>query len=883
MLKNKTSFLFALWVGIHFFIVQSLQGQILNWSFENIHTDVQQSGARSDVAVDESGNFHVVYWQVEANQLIYALRSATTGQWTTEKIPDLGTYGYASAITVKNNIVHVGYIANQQERAYLKYAKKEAGSWTIEALMDSVDIGVYGQDLTFPNHIQHSLDIILQADGNPALLFFNGKVDQLAGCGPPALNDKGYISYELNMNVIYKDANGDWPLFTFPDVPYEGSYNCIFSGDRFGEFCKIVAGSGGRYFAVANSMHNHEILLYESAPNDLTSWTRTVVDSMERLFPNDQTGFRETFEYIDIANPNGSNIHLTYSISNHYGFASETGSHKYFLYTQLNPDSLGDSSYTPLNQAFSPNATRNRMGIASPSDDSIFISFYNNELGIVFLNYSFNGGLAWQQDTLYSISTNSTLKTIVVGDSVFVLGHDATDDFLICSSRATSGGAWKHQMATISETSGEYLHSAINRNGADDEIHLAYNESVSDQLLYRSRINGNWTTEEITPKGEEIGDIAIQINGAGFPCIAYVNRETESLYYTCKTSSGWTSYLIEGGKMPRDVSLSFEADSIHVMYFDLSDGVLRHLSVSNPANIWKKRTIDDSSPIVGQNPNLKIDPAGGLHLSYLDAFNSRVKYGYRAPGGTWSLEYITDPTLIDPGITIPSSVVMVLDSANLPFIALRNGGDNSLFFVEKDATSAWVYSKILGDQSSIIGAPLKLIVDDKDRPWVLYNFSAELEELRLMRRDANKNWNQVSVTNNNAQIANVFDFHLIEEDFYIIGKKNQLNNKGIGLIYAAQGVKTDLETELEEIQFTLAPNPTKNTVRVSFQNPRTQLVQIELYNLGGQKVHTLFDNALLSQGKHEIDGNLDGFSPGIYLCKWSSPSATLTSKLVIIP
>ena len=63
---------------------QSLNAQFLQWEYEDVLTDVQQSGANPDMVADEQGNLHVTFWRKEADQLTYAFRDVSTGNWTYE-------------------------------------------------------------------------------------------------------------------------------------------------------------------------------------------------------------------------------------------------------------------------------------------------------------------------------------------------------------------------------------------------------------------------------------------------------------------------------------------------------------------------------------------------------------------------------------------------------------------------------------------------------------------------------------------------------------------------------------------------------------------------------------------------------------------------------
>jgi hypothetical protein len=79
------------------------------------------------------------------------------------------------------------------------------------------------------------------------------------------------------------------------------------------------------------------------------------------------------------------------------------------------------------------------------------------------------------------------------------------------------------------------------------------------------------------------------------------------------------------------------------------------------------------------------------------------------------------------------------------------------------------------------------------------------------------------------------------------------------------------------------PSPFRDNTNISFSLSKSNPVRIEIYNIKGQKVRTLFD-AALSAGDHQIawDGSDDYHIPmgnGIYLCRLVCEKETLSLRL----
>ncbi|MEZ4830166.1 MAG: T9SS type A sorting domain-containing protein [Bacteroidia bacterium] len=854
-----------------------LVAQVLSWDYENIIDDNYQSGANPDMVKDAAGNFHISYWNKEEDRLMYAFRNKSTGKWSAESITSSGTQGYASAITsdVSGNI-HIAYIEDQSGRAYLRYAFRAGGVWTTEPV-SGTNIGTYGADLNFPTYIHHSLDITLNASGNPVILFFDGKVQSQVSC--PAPINLIYNDYDLDMNVAEKQPSGTWQVSPFADIPDRKGTGCLADGDRYGEFCRILPSSGGKYQAVTQSFHNHDLLLFSSQPNDLSSWTLSRVDSTNRQYIVEGRHFRESFDYVDAKTTSDSILHITYGLSTFYGLLSSEPTRRTFYYARVNLNKMGTPGYTPFIFRFLPNTIyRSYYSIAAHNNDSVYLTYYSVPDREMVVAYSYNAGVSWQHDTVMQVITNAQFKSLTHGDSLFVLSYEADKDYLILSSRKRTGTVWRHEVATISEVRGNYLRSYVERNGADDEVHVFFNENQAEQLYYGERVNQNWSFTPVDAAGKGAANVALAPNNQGQPCAAYVHTRTGQLRFASRQNGNWSTNLVDASSEPRDVVMVTRGDSIHICYFDLGSGHLKYARSGSPSGPWSLSVLDSTSAIVGQRPDLYKDASGTLHLSYSDAFQSRLKYARKPVGGTWTIETVTPASNYNPSF---SSVRINIQGD--PLIAFRDANDNTIFLAQKTSPVAWTIDEVvIGDVTNLIGAPLKLIIDSKNHPWIMYNYSSNHDDLRLVRRDGAGVWNPVSVTSNSAEVSNVFDFHLVGDDFYVLGKKNQPGNYGLGLLYASEGVRTALEAERNDRSLKLYPNPVATEGHISFELTNPEKISIGIYNLSGQKVYSVTEDETLSAGNHIRMWNAENIPQGVYLCKLSGESFAVWRKWIII-
>jgi ligand-binding sensor domain-containing protein len=72
--------------------------------------------------------------------------------------------------------------------------------------------------------------------------------------------------------------------------------------------------------------------------------------------------------------------------------------------------------------------------------------------------------------------------------------------------------------------------------------------------------------------------------------------------------------------------------------------------------------------------------------------------------------------------------------------------------------------------------------------------------------------------------------------------------------------------ENKTIQLQLYPNPTLTTAILDFDLEKSELVQVEIYNVAGQLLLTPFDGKKLV-GNHQLEFEVANFSQGIYFCK----------------
>lgn len=868
--------------------------QILSWEYENVVTDMEASGARPDLYVEANGDMHFSFWNPEVDQLYYARRDINTGSWTVQEVDSEKPGGYSSSIIVDNNgNVHIGYLENRVSVAYLRYATNASGSWVPQDVLPNNSLGKYGFENSFPIYRQPSVDIALNPSGIPVIAFFDGDLNSRQLCTD--LGFSAYSDYDLNLNVIVGEASGGWMNPITLTVPF-GPQDCLTLGDRVGEFCTFVPGLvSDSMRLISASYHNHQVVMFSAHPNDLATWNMQVIDSTQRFQSAVNTGgghqFYEGFEYFAPAATGDSVIQLLYGLSDLFGNGVVSDSRRRtFMYARIKPDSIGvpgyNSSYVDLNPPSIPNNPfsrdgnlRNMLSLAVTDTGNVFAFHYNLSANLIVLTESKDGGENWTSDTLLNEGTNSQLKSTVFGDSVYLFSYDTDKDYLRLSTRHIDGTVWYHRPGTRNENRGAALSSQVIRNSGNDLIRIGYNETLLEQLYFsEGTFGGTWSAEAIDGAGRNPEYVSLGEDVSGNPCLAYSVENPSRLRFAKKSGGNWSLQNVDLNAIPKDVGMKLDGDSVHICYYDLAIGGLKYARGTVSGNSWAVQILDTTSTITGQRPDMAMGTAGDLHIAYIDVINNKLKHAHRTSTGVWSIEEVTS------GLNFsPAQHSIQLTTAGLPRIAFRDAGNNAIVLAEQGTDGLWEVGEVISDATSLMAVPLKLILDEKNRPWILYNYSSVLDELRLLRRDSLMNWNSVSVTNNSAEIANTFDFHLVEKDFYVIGKQNGFENGGIGILYASEGVSTRLEAAITEevLNLTVFPNPAHSQVTVAFNLPKIRDASLEVYDMMGKRMTSLIASQSLQAQAHQYEFSTQNLPVGIYLIRLSLGNQVFTEKLIV--
>jgi len=99
------------------------------------------------------------------------------------------------------------------------------------------------------------------------------------------------------------------------------------------------------------------------------------------------------------------------------------------------------------------------------------------------------------------------------------------------------------------------------------------------------------------------------------------------------------------------------------------------------------------------------------------------------------------------------------------------------------------------------------------------------------------------------------------------------------------GVEVSNEMEDRPVRMELSqnyPNPFNPSTTISYSLTEAQTVNLEVFNIQGQKVATLLSDERISAGSHQVTFDASSLSSGVYIYQLKTGTQTLTKQMVLI-
>jgi hypothetical protein len=145
------------------------------------------------------------------------------------------------------------------------------------------------------------------------------------------------------------------------------------------------------------------------------------------------------------------------------------------------------------------------------------------------------------------------------------------------------------------------------------------------------------------------------------------------------------------------------------------------------------------------------------------------------------------------------------------------------------------------------------------------------------------NWSSAAEQYNDENTLIIDDINIANQymqDFK--HRYNDLGGVGTFIVPVITGIKS--EGISENFSFKLYqnyPNPFNPVTTIRFEVPRSQYIELKIYDILGREVKTLFKGTAPA-GIMAVDFNADGFSSGIYIYRVKADGFTASKKLMLL-
>ncbi len=865
-----------------------LHAQFLHWNYIDMVTDTVQSGAYSDMKIGNDGTIHISYWQRVEDKIVYAWRGPNDTLWHREYVDPTHQNGFRSSICLDAaGTPHIAYYENVSSQVAVRYAKRLGPSnWLVENLPDihGRGYGDYGPvgTVSSKERIQHSLELIFDENNKPQIAFFDGWMDINAFPGCTSASDYGF---KLHQGIR---VNNEWLVRSLGHVhdlhqscnPYP-LRDTLPMGDRYGEYLDMLMEPDGTIDIFSMSRFNNEIIQHRTLfPFVDTVWTKTPLDSLKRITIQVFGSFTRffTFEGISATRSNDGYTHLAYTTSVFYGDNFFYIDSSALAYTRISPS--GAISY----KEFPPGTYRNYTDIVTNGGaDSVFVLYADISNLYFVLASSADSGSTWQSDTFLNGIAIGRCQLDIHGDTLYALIFDAQRERLLLYKRNLMGGAWVVDQVTFSEAKGQSLDAVFTVSGNDTLVQTAFNDGYTGELFYSegTRSSGwNWAIQKLDSAASDVIAVSMARTTGGDLVVAYNGGAGRDLKMATRTAGNWSYEVVVPSGNPQftDIAIS-SMDSVHLVYYDGNQGCLHRASKHLNGNVWALEDIICDTNAVGLYPSLVLDANELPHVSYYKDTDRSLYYA-KLNGTTriWEIDSVNGGT----SSAIGKHNDLLLDANGLPKIAYLNEQDDAVLLSEMDQSGTWNHTVVDSQAISNIGRPIDMQLDQFGKLWIAYNYFSNFERTKLMHRDGAL-WREVGVSSI-GRIANEFRFEIIGGDLFLLGKKNQIQNTGVAMLFAPNGVFVEANEAVmlsHSVAIQNFPNPFTDETTFQLELDEPEVLSLRIIDLVGHEVGQVFEAQKLAAGTHQFDWDATNLAPGIYLYVLQSPTGRTVQKMVI--
>jgi len=515
------------------------------------------------------------------------------------------------------------------------------------------------------------------------------------------------------------------------------------------------------------------------------------------------------------------------------------------------------------------------------------------------------GGTGW--DRGYEITTDATGNCYVTGyfngtatfgnitligsgdDEVFVAKIDATGNWQ-WATRAGGNSEDVGRGITIDDSGNSYVTGCIEETASFGSYSLTSNGS-GDIFVAKLDANGNW--QWATQAGGSSYDEgkAITTDDAGNTYVTGSFYQTATFGSYSITSSGNKDIFV--AKLDSDGNWLW-ATRAGGSGFDDGDGI----TTDNEGNSYVTGCIEETASFGSYS--LTSNGSGDIFVAKLDA-NGNWQWATQAGGS--SNDGGDGITTDDAGNSYVTGGFY--ETASFGSYSLTSNGSSDIFLAKMDLNGNWQWATRAGGSSYDGGDGIT--TDDAGNTYVTGYFvdtatfgsysliSSGLYDIFVAMMDTDGNWLWANKAGGNSEDVGYGITIDVAGNSYVTGifmgtatygsySLTSSGSYGYPDIFVAKltpPVSTDPEINSDTDILSNYPNPFNRNTVIKYSLKQEAPVHLEIYNIKGQLVETLFQGNIQS-GDHTVEWNCHDMPSGVYFFKMQAGDESFIRKMIFL-
>ncbi|MCS7028012.1 MAG: T9SS type A sorting domain-containing protein [Bacteroidia bacterium] len=899
---------FLILLFLHF----ASQGLIhAQWNYEDIISSLTaNAGLYIDWKKDATGAYHAAYLDQQNTVLTYAYLGPSSTTWIKEIADPTPNTGYYPSIAIDgNNKPHIAYVkklpAGTGAAGQILYIHKKSGTWsTPEVVLDKA--GTDDAVQTF------RLSLQIDATGNiPHLLYYDNRFKTIFPrewdldlhhawkSGTQWKNQQIYGTYVENSGYS-AFALHPWDRNCCTGV------NTQYAPRAIGEYVASCINPTNQRIEIIATSDFSDLYYYKQHPTIDTIWIKNGTSKIDSACVQNPAAIAHCDSNPDFMT--NFDVGLTHFGLGYANFYIHTDNSRYmtynkFRYSTAYSDTLLFARMRSNNSiyrvAVAPGATWNDFYVKG--NDTVFVAYYQPTTQLLKFAMSIDTGHTWITKTITSEPFMS--RKIAIGyhnNKVMVAYYDAVGQYPKIAYSNDLGNTWTFSYIDFTQNIGSF---SDYRNVANDTIQVAFYESTYGDLYYTQRkgLSAPWITEKVDSIGNVGRFVKLQFNhnNGKYPVMMYYDLTKKDLKMAKYNGTNWQISVVDSTSgFDVGTNLSFVIHPVtnryHVAYRAIGTKQQVWYAYSDDEGVtWNKQIVDSANVFnVGSFISLALDNTGKPHIAYQNFNTNKVKYAYPHPSipNDWK-----DTTLFETNPDIVGKYIdLKFDVANNPVIVYYNNSANAVECMFKKGTS-WIKERVYVALTSFSHTTLAIAPNK----YYIGFYDDFTKSFRVVyRNNTNDTWYQIDVpvSQNIGLIGESSRLKIYGNDLIMLGRKSAPLNRGIGKMYAANGlnilgevisgagevhVAESTSPESNLIIYENYPNPAESYNQLSIGLTAPQEVEISLYDYLGRHIQYVQELTYLPAGTHNITLNTSHLPSGTYMYVIRTANKIYTQKLLI--